>query len=121
MKPRLPPAEPIVETITISEVLMRVAVQKKKAKKNRAAMVGPSSMTPNDSVRYECIAHRAMARRDPVTTARVVTPERRGTGREAARGDDAALRSFTAETLIELSTVAKADAGGQPVPFATRD
>src|SRR2546428_607578 len=61
MKPRLPPAEPMVDTITISCVVILLAVQKKKAKKNSAAMVGPSSMTPKERVRYEFIAHRQTA------------------------------------------------------------
>lgn len=51
MKPRLPPAEPIVETMTISVVEIFLFDQKKKVKKNSAAMVGPSSMTPKESVK----------------------------------------------------------------------
>src|SRR5262245_54840200 len=76
MKPRLPPADPMVETITISAVLILGATQKKKAKKNSAAMVGPSSMTPKESVRYEFIAHRATASTEPDKMARVVRPAR---------------------------------------------
>jgi hypothetical protein len=51
MKPREPPALPMVATTTISEVLIFCRERKKKAKKKRAAMVGPSSMTPKLRVR----------------------------------------------------------------------
>ena len=73
MKPRLPPAEPMVATITISVVVMRFAPKgSMSAKKNSAAIVGPSSITPNDSVRYEFIAHSATENRRPITTERTV-------------------------------------------------
>ena len=51
MKTWLPPAVPMVATITISVDVMTVLDRKKQAKKNSAAIVGPSSMTPKDRVR----------------------------------------------------------------------
>jgi hypothetical protein len=73
MNPRLPPAEPIVATITISVVVMLAAPNGSiSAKKKSAAIVGPSSITPNDSVRYEFIAHNATENKRPQTTARTL-------------------------------------------------
>src|SRR5688572_19254069 len=72
MNPSEPPALPIVETITISSVVMTVRERKKNAKKKRAAMVGPSSMTPNESVRYEFTPHSNTDKRKPERIARRV-------------------------------------------------
>src|SRR3954453_2607569 len=72
MKPSEPPAEPIVATMTISVVVIFVFDTKKIAKKNSAAIVGPSSMTPNDSVRYEFIAHRTTDSTSPAAMLRNV-------------------------------------------------
>src|SRR6185436_967779 len=100
MKPSEPPAEPMVATITISVVVILVFDRKKNAKKNSAAIVGPSSITPNDSVRYEFIAHSTRDRTSPTARLRAVTGGRGGlvgtgslirpilarAGRAAARG-----------------------------------
>src|ERR1043165_7600230 len=78
MKPREPPAEPIVATITISVVVILVFDRKKIAKKNSAAIVGPSSITPNDSVRYEFMAHSTIDSARPAIRLRTVRGGRAG-------------------------------------------
>jgi hypothetical protein len=78
MKPRLPPAEPIVATITISCVVSFFFAHEKKAKKKSAAIVGPSSITPNDSVRNEFMAQSAIERMLPATSARPVIADMGG-------------------------------------------
>jgi hypothetical protein len=83
MKPSEPPAEPIVATITISVVVIFVREMKKIAKKNSAAIVGPSSMTPNDSVRYEFMAHSTTDSTSPAIRLRLVSG---GTDIRAAYG-----------------------------------
>ena len=50
------------------------------AKKNRAAIVGPSSMTPKDSVKYEFIAHSATEKSRPSNTDRAVIGATAGAG-----------------------------------------
>jgi hypothetical protein len=62
----------MVETMTISEVVMRVFDSAKPAKKKRAAMFGPSSMMPKLSVRKEFIADSAMASTMPAARHRRV-------------------------------------------------
>jgi hypothetical protein len=62
----------MVATITISWVVMGVRDKKKNAKKKSAAIVGPSSMTPNESVRYELMAQRLMAKSSPAMRLRTL-------------------------------------------------
>ena len=62
----------MVATITISCVVIFLLTQKNIEKKNSAAMVGPSSMTPNDSVRYEFIMHIRTDSSAPVMMARAL-------------------------------------------------
>src|SRR4051812_35204140 len=84
MNPSEPPAEPIVATIAISLVLILVEERKKNAKKKSAAIVGPSSITPKLSVRYEFTAQRSSERKNPAISARGVRPL--GTASGAAGG-----------------------------------
>jgi hypothetical protein len=72
MNPRLPPADPIVATMTISLVVMRVRERQNAAKKKSAAIAGPSSMIPNESVRYEFMAQSTIARTSPAMKLRNV-------------------------------------------------
>ena len=51
MNPKLPPALPMVATITISVLVILLLDRKNTAKKSNAAMVGPSSITPKERVR----------------------------------------------------------------------
>src|SRR5690606_38986308 len=76
MNPSEPPAEPIVATIPISVVVIFVAERKKNAKKKSAAMVGPSSITPKESVRYEFTPQRTSASTNPAMRARTLRGER---------------------------------------------
>src|SRR5262245_37522169 len=102
MKPSEPPADPIVATMTISVAVILVFDRKNTAKKNSAAIVGPSSITPNDSERYEFIAHRMIANTSPATSARIVI----GVGlassdihRGASHGDAMACQASADPTL----------------------
>src|SRR5688572_26386620 len=72
MKPSEPPALPIVDTITISVEVIAVRERKKNAKKKSAAIVGPSSITPNESVRYEFTPQSRTASAKPETMERTV-------------------------------------------------
>src|SRR5262245_18654027 len=100
MNPKLPPAEPIVDTMTISVVLIFERDRKKKVKKMSAAMVGPSSITPKERVRYEFIAHRTIDRIIPATTLRTVTP---GTGARAGTSVTAAAVAGAAGAAVSTA------------------
>ena len=64
----------MVATITISPEVIFVRERKKNAKKKSAAIVGPSSITPKLSVRYEFTPQRSSERRKPAISARGVSP-----------------------------------------------
>src|SRR5688572_5875701 len=129
MNPRLPPAEPIVATITISVVVILVLDMKNNAKKMSAAIVGPSSITPNDSVRYEFMAHSTIDSTSPATSEREVIASVRVTTREPTRSslrlptpgrlsdhrDHASYRSQISEPMSGFVVVSQGISSANPL------